>query len=58
MPDPRPHQLNLLARIERETQPGAALSAHQQQELVKMLAELLLQAARLANGSSEEGNDE
>ena len=58
MPSSQQRQLSLLARLERETQPGPALSVAQQQELVRMLADLLLQAARPTNANHEEGDDE
>lgn len=59
MPRKYPPQLSLLARLDREAHTRAVLTEQQQQKLVKMLAELLLQAAKLAGPSgAAEGHDE
>jgi hypothetical protein len=58
MPKDRHWQLSLLTRLNHEAAQTTVLTAEQRQQLARMLAELLLQAARLEDNSGEEVHDE
>jgi hypothetical protein len=54
MPNNRQCQLSLLARLPCGAEQRSVLSAEQRQQLARLLAELLLKAARLAATDGEQ----
>jgi len=54
----RHHQLSLLSRWERQRRAEATLTVQQQEELVTLLAQLLLEAAQVSSAGDEERCDE